>query len=534
MTGALASSSKRNSKRFSKPPMIDVPGVWRSFADKRNSQFRASRASTDGGGRASRADSWHRYTVNLNLRPPSTAFQGTSAQIAEEKTPPKKDLPSRYRPKPMFPRFSVSTRTSPTHGYSRSRQTRSDLSFGSSAVLSSHMSAFGLGHGRSIPSQSSGGIIFGARGVGHGDGSGPPGYGTVRDSWRNFRLMHLRSMDASSSSEGDLVGCILPTPRAMRSNSPDKSSIRLVSSNSKRHIRSVELKRRSTIKTLSTVRSTPKTSRRDFQNQRQPSHPLLEFHRHRLLSRNASRALFTAGPSESSRKSSQHARSLSQGPSKNKLARRSSISILPSTPEHRPRHRRHDKPSQSENSTSSSVISPLHSSPSKSSHASPQHRRHNPYSMSAGIRLPLIGRNGHGSRSRKTSIMSDDLDSRWESASSDAQSMDPYMYSREVNNGLRETSLFDTQSNAGQGSSGPLPGSYGVERFARSFKGLSWQRAEREGSRSDEEEGGRGRGRVRRGEGGKRSAGIVSGGGGNMSFKGDIRGMDDDAASAFV
>lgn len=117
--------------------------------------------------------------------------------------------------------------------------------------------------------------------------------------------------------------------------------------------------------------------------------------------------------------------------------------------------------------------------------------------------------------------------------------MDPYIYSREINNGLRETSLFDTQSNTGQGSSGPSPAGYAVERFARKLKGLSWQRAEREGSRSDdeeeEEEHGRGRGRVRRREGGARNAGIVRGGmGGNVSFKGDIRGLDDDGASAFV
>ena len=532
MSGGLNAGSKRSSVRISRPPYLDIPGVWKSYTSKRNSQFRASQASTDGGGRASRADSWHRYTMNFNVRPQSTAMQGAAAAIAEEKPTQEKSSPSRYRPMPMFPRFSVSTRSSPTHGYSRSHQTRSNMSFGSSAVLSSNMSGFGIGHGRSIPSQSSGGMLFGAKGIGHGDGGGPPGYGTVRDSWRNFRLMHLRSIGGSSSSDGEIVGCILPTSRPMGSSSPDKSSIRLVMSNSNRRKKSNDLHRRSTIKTLSTVRSSSDAFRRD--NHSQHTDPLLEFHRRRLLLKNTSRALFTAGPSEGSRKSSRNTKTLSHPHSKNQIARRSSISILPSTPEHRAHHHRRQT-SHSESEISSN-ISPLHSSPSKSSRASrrrPQHLRHNTYSTGNGIRLPLIGREG----SRKTSIMSDDQDSRWESASSDAQSMDPYIYSREVNNGHRETSLFDTQSNVAQTRP---PSNYGMERFARSLRGLSWQRAEREGSHSDEEEdAGRGRGRVRVGGEAKgkmlaRSAGMAKGEPGNKSFRGDIRGLDDDGASAFV
>ncbi len=63
--------------------------------------------------------------------------------------------------------------------------------------------------------------------------------------------------------------------------------------------------------------------------------------------------------------------------------------------------------------------------------------------------------------------------------------------------------------------------------------------ADREGNHSDEEEAGRGRGRVRIGgeDKGKtlaRSAGMAKGEPGNMSFRGDIRGLDDDGASAFV
>ena len=533
MSGGLNANSKRNSARISRPPFIDIPGVWKSYTKKRSSQFRASQASTNGGGRASRADSWHRYTMNFNVRPQQSIAPDTAATTAEEKFPKKREKPSRNKSKPLFPSFSISTRSSPTHGYSRSRQTHSNLSFGSSAVLSSHLSGLGLGHGRSIPSQSSGGKTFGAKGIGHGDGGGPPGYGTVRDSWRNFRLMHLSSIGGSSSSEGEMVGCILPTTRPMRSASPDKSSIRVVLSNSHRHRKSIDLHHRSTVKTLSTVRSTSNTFRRDSQDQH--ADPLLEFHRRRLLLKNTSRALFTAGASEGSRKSSHYTRSLSHTLSKNRLARRSSISILPSTPEHRAPKDHHSRYPHSE-SESSSAVSPLHSSPSKSSRASPHrrhHTRHNTYSAGTGIRLPLIGLGG----SRKNSIMSDDQDSRWESASSDAQSMDPYIFSRGVNNGHRETSLFDTRSNTGKARP---PSTYGMECFARSLKGLSWQRAEKEGSHSDDEEdGGRTGRRVQVGGETKgkmlaRSAGMAKGEPGNMSFRGDIRGLDDDGASAFV
>ena len=539
MSGALHSGSKRNSVRISRPPIIDLPGVWKSYTDKRKSQFRTSQVSANGGGRASRADSWHNYTLNFNVRPQSTLMGRTGAASAVEHSR-KKDPSNRYKMRSDFPRFSVSSRSSPTHGYTRNQQGRSNMSFGSSAAFSSGTSGFGLGHGRSIPSQSSAGVLFGTRGVGHGDGGGPPGYGSVRDSWRNFRILRLRGVDGGSSTEGEVIACKNSMHRAMRSDSPERFSIRPVRSNSHHHKKSSDLRRRSTIQTLPTVKSTTTNFRR--YNPNAPSDPLQEFHRRRLLLRNTSRVLFTAGTSQSSRKSSHYTSSLPRTPSKSKLAQRGNIGILPTTPEHRAHHHRDRRHSHAE-SFSSSVMSPLHSSPPRSTRASPKHplhSRHNTYSTNPGIRLPLIGRGGN----RKDSIISDDQDSRWESASSDAQSMDPYMYSREINNGHRETSLFDTQQKGFGTGKSRASSIHGVERFARGLKGLSWQRAEREGNHSDEddeedEERGRGRGRIRVGweEKGKisaRSAGMPKGEPGNMSFRGDIRGPDDDGASAFV
>ena len=535
MSGALHSGSRRSSARISKPPIIDIPGFWKSYSNKRRSQFRTSQISADDGGRNSRADSWHRYTANFNVRPQSTIVEGTGVASASEK-PHKTGQAARYKLHPDFPHFSVSSRSSPTHDYSRSRQARSKVSFGSSAMLSAGTSDLGLGHGRSIPSQGSGGIIFGTRGIGHGDGGGPPGYGTVRDSWRNFRFMHLRSIDGRSSSEGEAVGRIAPTHRPARSDSPDKYSIRRVRSHSYHRQRSSDLHRRSTIQTHSTVNSKKSAYRHHLYEP--PIDPLQEFHRRRVLLKNTSRARFAAGPSESSYRSTSHNNSLPRPPSRSRLAQRNSIGILPTTPEHHARHHRERRHTHSE-SSGSSAISTLHSSPSKAYRISPNrssYLRHNTNSTSIGVRLPLIGRRG----SRKGSIMSDDQDSRWESASSDAQSMDPYIYSREVNNGHRETSLFDTQQKQVESGVERTPSVYGVERFARGLKGLSWQRAEREGNHSDdEEEVGRSKRRVRIGgeEKGKvlaKSAGMPKGEPGNLSFKGEIRGLDDDGASAFV
>ena len=537
MSGAL-DSQQRSSSRISRPPIIDIPGVWKSYTTRRNSQLRTSQASAEGGGRASRADSWHRYTMNFNVRPKSAMLDST-AVITEKNTPKTKDPPSRYKYKaPEFPRFSVSTRSSPTHRYSRNHQTRSNMSFTSSAFFGSQMTGFG--HGRSIPSQGSSGLLFGTKGIGHGDGGGPPGYGTVRDSWRNFRLANLLGSVEGHSGDGETYGYCLahPPPCPTASKKLDKSSIRLVPSSSRGHHH-----RRSTIQTLSTVK-TNSTYRRN-----PPTDPLQEFHRRRLLLKNSERALFTAGPSSAHISSYTTSLPRTLSVSKNGTSkvphRGSSVSILPSTPENRsPDHQDDDDHSISETS-SLSALSPLaRSSPSKSSihHQRPTHLRHNTYSTSGpGVRLPLIGRSNS---SRANTLMSDDQDSRWESASSDAQSLDPYIYSREVNNGHRETALFDNQSEVGSGVGNGTP-RYGMERFARGLKGLSWSKAGGEGSAGSDEaeeddERGRGRGRQRVKVGstlGKTfgtGKGIAKGEPGNMSFRGDIRRMDDEGGSAFV
>ena len=533
MSGALNIDQNRSSSRMSLPPTVDIPGLWKSITGNRQVPKRSSKTSLVSSYQASRRDSWQSYANNLGARPKSSAV--LEGPIMEEETPPPRISNAKYSliPKTPVPRFSISPYSSAAREGAGSQQAQSKMGFGSPALAPSQTG--GIGHGRSIRNRSSGGFLFGARGIGHGDGRGPPGFGTVRDSWRNFRLLKMVATTDGSSSESEVYRqSITPiSQKAVLSRAPDKASIRLVRTPSRAH--SIK---KPTFETPDSAR--PSTAQRNDQLKR-----LQEFHRKRLLMKDADRALFTAGPS-SSRVSSYGSR-LPETPSKNasnSSARRSprrpnqpsdfSPLPFPSNTDSAPSKRK------LQSSISEAFLLPDNGFLSRSRSLSPvkpiqisPHRYHRPRASSTlhQVRLPLIG---HPSR-RKDSIISDDFDSRWESASSDAASMDPYIYSRDpyATGTSRRRARDDVGSNSqsrsrwvhsnvpphwrnlSQPSSpsssdrrhrfespsaqvrvrstsrfglGGGAAARGMERLAQGIKRLSYGRAEREGSLSDDDD----------------------------------------------
>ena len=577
MSGALEPGQNKRSSKMSLPPTIDVPGLWRSVTGTRLARRPSSKASFGSGYPSSKRDSWHSYAFHFNLRPKSSALP-ENGTIEEETASPEPKRPSQItKTNPNFSRFSVSSYSSPSNPHSRSRQTRSNMSLGSLILQSNAMN--GLGHGRSIRSQGIGRALSGTRGIGHGDTQMPPGFGSVRDSWRNPRLLRMLGNGDSSSSKGQVSGHSLSkslNPLQV-SSGHDKPSVRLVTAPSQEHFMS-----KPTIQISDMSR--PSTAQRTDQLKR-----LQEFHRKRVLLKNSERALFTAGPSSS--RVSSYGASFAGTPAKhvsNSKARLSPrrhphASDVPSSPfaasidltqiKHRHNYSLSDV---SDPKTYSQYDS---DSPDKLD-ASPQEQRYPRQSPSLGhVRLPLIGR-----PSRKSSVMSDDFDSRWESASSDAASMDPYIYSHDPQPGPQEGQEKEPDLRSRRRHSQPLdrhhqqnlhprnereskernrlgspaPGSttrFRMERLAQGIKRLSYGRAEREASPSedggDDDEDGEDRGRRRRviRMGGAPGRSVLLGQGvvgarqgepGNTSFRGDITGPrdhgdnDDGTERAFV
>lgn len=455
MSGALGPHQTPPSSRHSKPPALDVPGFWKTVTTTGIAPRRLSRASSEHARSLSRRDSWNTFANNFNQPRSSTVPIPENDIVEEDATSPNNQAQNRVsKVRANFPRFSISSSSSPIRRYSRTRQTRSNISFASSALMSSQMSGFG--HGQSIRSRGSGGMMFSARGIGHGDGSGPPGYGSVRDSWRNFRLLKALANGETSSSSGELYGQYFPQPphRALTANKPERPSIRLVDPTPPDT--SVDIPR-----PQAPDMTRPSTAQRTDQLKR-----LQEFHRKRVLLKNAERALFTAGPSSSrvssygakiptppvkhtsnskarlSPRRQSHASDLAlfsnarpDDPTPTRHKHRKTLSEISDNSSYQPSSRRQRTPSPIKSSKSPERKEPHQSIQSSSSNFIP-------------TRFPPLSH-----VSRQNSLMSDDFDSRWESASSDAASMDPYIYSR----GLLRSRGTDLASSAGGGGFGSSP-----------------------------------------------------------------------------
>jgi len=305
MSGALGVFHKRSSSRFSKPPKIDMPGFWTAGTTKRNSRFRSSKVSVDRMSQGRKYESWAGDFLDFDFQQPRSFVTAEGGQISATQVWPAENhekMISRdgYRP-------PASTDTSPAKRFSRGRSRRSNLSFGSSHLLSSQRIS-GIGHGKSALSHGSGSLMLGSRGFGHGDGGGsrgPLGYGTVRDSWRHIREeASWTTTDESSSQDLDRLS----------SHNP------LTSSNS---LRIGQASSRIPGSGLNTIR-------RLTVRQVQPSNPLQEYHKKRARQRQSSNPFLSAGPLSS--RVDSHNSILPAPRAKKAFINRESMVFDPSTP----------------------------------------------------------------------------------------------------------------------------------------------------------------------------------------------------------
>lgn len=194
MTGALDSDHEQASNA----PRIHIPRLWKSGTNKRSSNIRHSKATTNSTAQSRKSDPWQKYVGGLEsarIVPPLAAVPASSSNSVEH-SPARAgatdcDLEAATIEAPLF-----TYDTPPPRRSSKRTKTISRFSFGSSAKFSSQRVS-GLGHGRNAMSQNSSSLFFGNRGVGHGDGQilgGPPGHGVVKKSWRNYSLKRRGSL----------------------------------------------------------------------------------------------------------------------------------------------------------------------------------------------------------------------------------------------------------------------------------------------------------------------------------------------------
>lgn len=358
----LAIHEKRASSRASKPPWLDFLGFQIPGHSNRGSKSRTSSGSI-----RSIEHSAAPKPVESSL---ARRIKGKSmpevSRTSEKYTPRRADKTSYGLKAPplAIQRLSAIMDNSPMTRNPRQRGRRSTLSYDSASVFSSRRLS-GVGHGRHTQSRSSSNFRFNSKGVGHGNGlaSGPPGFGIVRNSWRNLSRSTWASTDGSSDlgmEREATVGRLQSTTRPPTSNTFGKGSlshvIHEVSDDEgprKPTLRPVTSSTQSRIKRKA---SSPSRSKSNILK----ADPLQSFHKRRLQQRSSSNPLFSAGPS-SSRLSS--LRRLKAAPSE-RLASpsgrtdKNTVSERPVTPQRGDIQRSY--------SESSSLDPPVRPSPSKS------------------------------------------------------------------------------------------------------------------------------------------------------------------------
>ena len=306
------------------------------------------------------------------------------SRVSEEHTPPRsRNTSSGLKAPPLaVRRLSVSTDASLTRRDSKQKQRRSNLSYGTASLFSSQRLS-GFGHGRDTLSQGGSNLVFGNKGLGHGNGlaNGPPGSGIVGRSWRNLSRSSYTwaSTDGSSNPGAEREGTVEIFPSSTR---PPMSNIfgkrshsHVIHEVSDDEFVYSEGSRKPTIRSvLSPTQS--RIRRKSGSPSRLKSNllkvdPLQTFHRRRSQQQNSRNPLFSAGPSTSrisSIRGSKTAR-LQIPLSRSGSTSNNTMSERPSTPQ------REDK--QRSYSESSSLEPPVQSSPSRSisSAASPRRKK---------------------------------------------------------------------------------------------------------------------------------------------------------------
>ena len=530
--GVLAINEERASSRASRAPWLDFLGFETSGRSNRGSKSRLSIADIGSAGHSTGLDSGgfpfpgrvrDKTMPEVSLIPEKRTLRKAAETSHGVKAPPS-----------AVQRLSVIMDLSPAKRYSKHRQRGSNLSYDTSSVFSKQRLS-GIGHGRNTLSQSSSNLRLSRRGVGHGNGlaSGPPGFGIVRNSWRNLSRSTWASTDGSSNPglERDATTGKFPSSsRPPTSNTFGKRS----QSHVIHETSDDEGSRKPTLRpvlspTQGRIRRKSGSPSR-LKSNLLKADPLQSFHKRRLQQRSSRNPLFSAGPS-SSRISSIHGSKTAalQIPlSHSGSTGDNTVPERPFTPQ------REDN--QHSYSESSSLEPPMRPSPLRtfSSTTSPRRQKsYIKYQLNARALSPPNFSHPSRMNSRGSSWVSTSSDSKFDSAASEAPPFNGF------GNDLREETDENGDKRWLRGHPNPL-GTHRldvtdqelidrlrVSGHVSAAQRLSyWMRAQTDGKPDCDAEGGDEAGQVKIGSTkGKRlrqKTGLRQGDPGNMSMKGDI------------
>ncbi|KAL8775673.1 MAG: hypothetical protein Q9209_000169 [Squamulea sp. 1 TL-2023] len=203
-TGALIEKPPPAFKPPSRAPIIDLPGFRTSMASKRHSWLRLSKATTDEAVQTPKIDSWQEYMQGLSMGKPRRTTQPQFSLLPEEQA-------SSLRGKSRISSSKQLSRSSRPSGITNvstlervvQKKRKSDMSFASSGLLPSQRLS-GFGHGRNGSSLGTSSCFgWGPIGRGHGKG-GPPGFGSVKRSWRDPSLDSWHTIKTSDPSSSNI------------------------------------------------------------------------------------------------------------------------------------------------------------------------------------------------------------------------------------------------------------------------------------------------------------------------------------------
>lgn len=415
--GFVPINEKRASSRASKAPWLDFLGFQASGNSKRGSKSRLSFGNLGSTEHSAVSDS-EGFPFPGRVKDISVPEVGR----VPTRDSSRKDGKTYCGPKATpfsVQRLSVIVDASPTKRFTKKKQRGSTLSYDTTSVFPGQRLS-GLGHGRNTVSQGSNLLRFSSKGVGHGNGLaiGPPGFGIVRNSWRNLSRSTWDSTDSSSNPGFEreaTIGKHTSNTRPPTANNFGKGSYSLI-----HEVSGDEGSRKPTLRpvlspTQGRIRRTSDSPSRRKSNPLKTD-PLQSFHKRRLEQRSSHNPLFSAGPS-SSRISS--LRASKKAPLKPPLSRsgstvKNTVSERPFTPQ-----RRSNQHSYSE---SSSLEPPMRSSPSRSPSSTSPRRQKSYIKYQLNTRALSPPNLSHPARlnSRGSSWVSTSSDSKFGSAASEA------------------------------------------------------------------------------------------------------------------
>ena len=410
-------NEKRASSRASKAPWLDFLGFQASGNSKRGSKSRLSSGNFGSTEHSVGSDSegfpFPGRVKDISVPEVSRVpTRGTSRKDGQTYCGTKATPFS-------VQKLSVIMDASPTKRFTKTKQRGSTLNYDTTSVFPGQRFS-GLGHGRNTLSQGSNLLRFSSKGVGHGNGLaiGPPGFGIVRNSWRNLSRSTWASTDSSSNpglEREATIGEHTSNTRTPTANTFGKGSCSRID-----EVAGDEGSRKPTLRpvlspTQGRIRRTSGSPSRRKSNSLKIE-PLQSFHKRRLEQRSSRNPLFSAGPS-SARISS--LRTSKRAPLKPFLSRSGSTSIntvseRPSTPQ-----RRENQHSCSE---SSSLEPSMRSSPSRSQSSTSPRRKKSYIKYQLNTRALSPPNLSHTVRlnSRGSSWVSTSSDSKFGSAASEA------------------------------------------------------------------------------------------------------------------